>query len=119
MRIYSAIAVLSVLTACGGGGNKPAPIVVVGASGGNNTAAPSGWVEGQYDSYRSLEGFCANPRSDSSYGDRVGSITDENFWIRSYSNDTYLWYQELDDIDTGTVDSTAEYFDLMKTDALT
>ncbi|MGB1807357.1 MAG: S41 family peptidase, partial [Porticoccaceae bacterium] len=120
MRIYSAIAVLSLLTACGGGGgNKPAPLVVVGTGGGNNTAAPSGWVEGQYDSYRSLEGFCANPRSDGSYGDRVGSITDENFWIRSYSNDTYLWYRELDDIDPGTVDSTAEYFDLMKTDALT
>lgn len=122
MRFYSAIATLSILTACGGGGGSSAPSVFVPVnSGGGSTVvtAASGWVEGEYDSIGSLEGLCANPRPDASFGDRSGSITDENFWIRSYSNDTYLWYRELDDIDPGTIDTTAQYFDLMKTDELT
>jgi hypothetical protein len=120
MRIYLAMAVLSVLTACGGGsgGSKPA-FVPVSTGGGTTTTPSSGWVAGQYDSISSLEGFCASPRPSGEYSDLQGNITDENFWIRSFSNDTYLWYRELDDIDPGTVDSTAEYFDLMKTDAVT
>ena len=122
MRIYGAIAALSVVTSCGGGGggnNITVPVAAAIGGGSTATTPSSGWIEGQYDSARSLEGFCANPRADSAYGDRVGSITDENFWIRSYSNDTYLWYRELDDIDPGTIDSTGQYFELMKTDALT
>ena len=47
--------------------------------------------------------------------DTQGDVTDENFWIRSYSNDTYLWYSELPDIDPGTVNSAEDYFDLMVT----
>ena len=46
-------------------------------------------------------------------------MVDENFWIRSFSNDTYLWYSDIVDVDPGTVDDRLDYFDLMKTDALT
>lgn len=123
MRVYSTLMALSLVTACGGGGggggSTPVVLAPTGNGGTSPSASASGWVEGQYESIRSLEGLCAMPRADVSFGDRAGSITDENFWIRSYSNDTYLWYRELDDIDPGTVDSTAEYFELMKTDALT
>ncbi|CAI8280563.1 MAG: Uncharacterised protein [SAR92 bacterium MED-G29] len=122
MRTYLTLGLLSLLAACGGGsgGSQPTQVAVGASSGGATTSTPSsGWVQGQYDSIRNLESMCASPRSDTSYGDVQGSVTDENFWIRSFSDDTYLWYSELDDIDPGTIDSAAEYFELMKTDALT
>jgi len=103
------------LAACGGGGG-----------GGNTTVPPvtvdpsSGWVAGQYEDWRSnsMRNICSNPRTTGGYSDTQGSVTDENFWIRSYSNDTYLWYSELPDIDPGTVDSTEDYYNLMVTDGL-
>ena len=85
-------------------------------------AAPSsasGWMEGSYDPRQNFASSCADPRAGGSYSDRQGSVVDENFWIRSYSDDTYLWYRELKDVDPGSVNSTAAYFDLMKTDAVT
>jgi len=102
-----------ILAACGGGGgNTAVPPVTVDPG--------SGWVAGQYEDWRlnSMRNICANPRTTGGYSDTQGSVTDENFWIRSYSNDTYLWYSELPDIDPGTVNSNQDYFDLMVTDGL-
>ena len=62
-----------------------------------------------------MGGICANPRDN---GDIQGTITNENFWIRSFSDDTYLWYNDLPDVDPASVSSTEAYFDLMKTTAL-
>ena len=122
MRIISTLAATLVLTACGGGGgsnnNTPAPGGNTGGGTGSGSGSGSGWVTGQYDSISSLENLCENPRTEGGYGDRSGSITDENFWIRSYSDDTYLWYAELPDIDPGTVSTTREYFAQMKTSEL-
>ena len=105
-----------ILTACGGGGG----------GAGNSSVPPvsvdpgSGWVAGQYDDWRlnTVRNVCANPRTTGGYSDSSGSVTDENFWIRSYSNDTYLWYSELPDVDPGTVNNTEDYFELMITDGL-
>lgn len=44
---------------------------------------------------------------------------DENNWLRSWSNHTYLWYDEIVDRDPGLYDDPLEYFDLLKTTALT
>ena len=91
-----------------------------GMGGSINVPSASGWVAGQYDDWRSnsMRNICENPRMNGDYNDTRGTITDENNWIRSYSNDTYLWYSELDDIDPGTVSSTKGYFDLMRTNGL-
>ena len=78
----------------------------------------SGWVEGEYGDAFDYDAQCASPRVGSQFSDVQGSVTDENFWIRAYSFDTYLWYDEIEDVDPGTVDSTQIYFDLMKTEAL-
>ena len=106
------VIVAILLSACGGGGNTTVPPVTVGPG--------SGWVAGQYEDWRSnsMRNICANPRTTGGYSDTQGSVTDENFWIRSYSNDTYLWYSELPDIDPGTVDNPEDYFNLMVTDGL-
>ena len=120
MKVWPIFGLSLMLTACGGGSsNQPEVPPPSGSQGGANTGSGSGWVAGQYDPIRDLEAICANPRSSGGYNDLLGTTTDENFWIRSFSNDTYLWYRELEDIDPGTIDTTEEYFDLMRTDALT
>ena len=90
------LAITIVIAGCGGGG-------------GSSSADPppaSGWVAGEYDDWRltSMRNICENPRNTADT-DTQGTVTDENNWIRSYSNDTYLWYSELSDIDPGTVSS--------------
>ena len=56
-----------------------------------------------------FEGFCADPSKGSQ-----GLYTDENNWLRSWSHETYLWYDEIKDQDPACC-STPVYFDLMKT----
>lgn len=97
LRLLTFTACIALLNACGGGG------------GGNSGATPSnntndGWVAGVYDDASTFEDRCANPRSGTDpstgnlYADRLGSAVDEKNWLRSWSNDTYLWYQELPDL---------------------
>ena len=62
---------------------------------------------------------CQNPRSNSYYQDLIGTYEDENNWIRSWSHETYLWYSELPDINPSTVVNPTEYFEQMKTTAIT
>ena len=69
--------------------------------------------------------LCGSPRSGtdpfdgSTYPDQQGSFADENNFLRSISNDRYLWYDEIDDVNPDSyADSAAQvldYFNLMKT----
>ena len=67
---------------------------------------------------------CAVPRSGidpatgASFLDQLGATVDENNFLRSYSNDTYLWYDEIVDQDPD-LSTTPDYFELLKTDAAT
>ena len=115
------------LTACGGGsggsGSGPTPPIanIVDdpiVDDGSDTADGSGWEPGVFESMDTFAAMCANPRS-GGFPDIEGTLTDENDWLRSMSNDTYLWYDEIDDVDPGTIDNALDYFDLMKTFALT
>ena len=66
---------------------------------------------------RDYAGLCANPRPDEP-DDRQGTFVDENNWLRSWSNDLYLWYDEIVDVDP-VLHPTSRYFDLMRTFATT
>lgn len=57
--------------------------------------------------------FCADP-SKAFYRSSQGIYTDENNWLRSWSNETYLWYDEIKNQDPDCC-STPIYFNLMKT----
>ena len=81
----------------------------------------SGWVQGRFEPASQFKDFCANPRTSSGgnlYPDMPGEVLDENNWLRSWSNDLYLWYDEIVDRDPGLY-STPEYFDLLRTFELT
>lgn len=101
------------LAACGGGGGG-------GATGGNG----SGWTPGVFLDADTFRAQCVSPRSGTNpqtgqpWPDVAGTRTDENNFLRSYSNDTYLWYDEIVDRDPSQF-ATLEYFHLLKTEATT
>ena len=68
---------------------------------------------------------CAAPRSGidpttgMSFVDGKGSLLDEQLWLRSWTNDLYLWYREVPDLDPRSFKTALDYFDVLKTDAIT
>ena len=66
---------------------------------------------------RDFAALCANPRS-GNFPDRQGTFVDENNWLRSWSNNLYLWYDEIVDVDP-VLHPTPRYFELMRTFATT
>ncbi len=112
--------ILGVLTASGGCG---------GGGGGGSSTPPSsstppattpatGFDAGQFQASSQFKNFCAIPRNGANIPDRQGTTTDENNWLRSWSNELYLWYNEITDQNPRNF-TTAGYFDRMKTSALT
>jgi C-terminal processing protease CtpA/Prc len=96
------VAGLFTLTACGGSGSSNVSTIFGGNGGSTDTAS---WVAGEFTSYASLANQCEAGS---------GSAMAEKLWLRSYSNDTYLWYDEILDQDP-TPFSILEYFDELVT----
>jgi len=91
------------LTGCGGsssdsGGDS-------GTSGGGNSGTPQ-WVSGVFAPDSELAGQCTSD-----------SDLTEKLWLRSWSNDTYLWYNEITDVDPAPF-SVLSYFEQLKTQEL-
>ncbi len=134
--VITLVAILGVISACGGGGGSNAPAAPPVAStpppaptpdptpDGNPAPAPDdGFTPGVYEPLQNYAQLCANPRtgasaSGTSFPDSQGTTADENNWIRSWSNYLYLWYGEITDVNPSS-QSTPEYFRLMKTFATT
>ncbi|MEE8397479.1 MAG: S41 family peptidase, partial [Desulfobacterales bacterium] len=82
------------------------------------------WVAGEFAPASDFKALCVSPRSGTNpatglpYPDEAGTVLDENNWLRSWSNDLYLWYDEIVDRDPADY-TTPEYFDLLKTFATT
>ena len=108
------------LECSGAGGNTSQSIIVTGVA-----ALRSTWTAGEYEDWSLFSGLCENPRSgnDSSSGlpwaDVQGTTLDENNWLRSWSNDLYLWYNEITDRDPSNYDDPISYFSVLKTFATT
>ena len=81
----------------------------------------SGWVSGVFLPASTFAAQCRDPRTGNDprngrpWPDVQGRTVDENNWLRSWSNDTYLWYDEIVDRDPGLYDDPLDYFDLLKT----
>ncbi|TLZ32787.1 MAG: peptidase [Gammaproteobacteria bacterium] len=102
--------------ACSGGG---------GGGGGGSTGSMGGgtsWTPGVYMPESHFAAQCAAPRSGSDpvtgqpYPDVAGTAVDENNWLRSWTNDLYLWYSEAPDLNPANY-TTAAYFPLLKSSA--
>ena len=120
-RLYPALVVTlaAALGACGGssGGN--------GNGGGGGGGSGGNWSPGVFLDASTFAARCAAPRSGTDpatnqpYPDIQGTTTDENNFLRSWSNDTYLWYDEIVDQDPALFDDPLVYFDELQTDELT
>jgi C-terminal processing protease CtpA/Prc len=97
------------LASCGGGG---------GGGGGGGPGPPSGggWQSGVFQPSSNFDAMCVNPRPGTT--DRSGTRTDENNWLRSWTNELYLWFGEVTDRNPANY-ATEDYFDLLKTNAVT
>jgi carboxyl-terminal processing protease len=112
-RLCGAIA-LTALAACGGGGGGGG-----GGDGGGGDPGGGSWVPGQFLPSDSFKAMCESPRTGTS--DLQGTVLDENNFLRSYSNETYLWYDEIVDQDPSLpqFDSPLDYFDVLMTNETT
>ncbi|HEX7062025.1 MAG TPA: S41 family peptidase [Woeseiaceae bacterium] len=98
------IAALTALAACGsGGGGEPDT-----GDGGSND-----WKPGVFKPSSSFAGRCESPRAGTT--DLEGSVLDENNFLRSYSDETYLWYDEIVDQNPASFTSALAYFDELVT----
>ena len=85
----------------------------------------SGWEPGVFLDSSTFRNLCQNPRAGTDpatgqpFPDIQGETLDENNFLRSYSDDTYLWYDEIVDQDPGLFDDPLVYFEELRTTALT
>ena len=110
MKSHSLFAVLvfplfASLSGCGGGGSM-AGNPGGGGGGGSNTFLPAS----------NFDQMCVAPRPGTS--DVRGTVTDQNNWLRSWTNDTYLWFNEVSYPNPASY-ATDVYFGLLKTNATT
>lgn len=114
------------LTACGGGGGTSSPQAPVAQQPSPPISQPVGntWTQGQFAPASQFKSQCAAPRSGSDangtpFTDQAGTLSDELFWLRSWSDETYLWYNEITDRDPDGFTNKLSYFDELKTTATT
>jgi carboxyl-terminal processing protease len=99
-----------------------------GTSGASGTTGAGGttstYVPGQYLAASNYQAKCANPRagtdpiSGTVYPDAQGTVTDENNYLRSWTHQLYLWFDQVPDLDPSQY-TTADYFPLLKTSEVT
>ncbi|TXT39045.1 MAG: hypothetical protein FD135_2475 [Comamonadaceae bacterium] len=110
------------LVACGGGGGGG-----TSGSGGISTSTGTGTSTinsspatstSTFAASATLANLCVTPRSNTA--DQQGTVADEKAYLRSFVDETYLWYK---DVPSNLVDAnyaTAQaYFDVLKTTAKT
>jgi len=125
MKKYSVSQVLSgvalvcavAIGGCGGGG---------GSNQFVTPPTPSGptWQAGVYEPSENFVAQCIAPRTGTdpftgeSYPDVAGSALTEKLWLRSFTDETYLWFDEVPDNNPDNF-TVAEYFAQLKTTELT
>lgn len=100
--------------------NQPAPSQPSGPQPPSSPAPnPDSYLRyrpGVFASSDDFRHFCADLSEAFDSDSRQGSSSHEKHWLRSWSHETYLWYDEIEDVDpTDDEHTTSWYFHLMKT----
>jgi hypothetical protein len=114
LRLSLSAAALAVLASCGGGGGGT-PVL-----GGTSIGLPAS---------STLAEQCAVPRTGNDpitgvpYTDTQGSVATEKAYLRSWIDETYLWYQDVRALPSTTLDpsgyaTAVDYFNALKTPLL-
>ena len=115
IRNLAVVTLFTMLVACGGGDGGG------GGKLGNPGGGGADWQPGVFLDADTFFNQCQSPVGTDpftgvAYG--AGSTLDENNFLRSFSNDTYLWYDEIPDQDPGLFSSPLIYFDELRTSGL-
>jgi carboxyl-terminal processing protease len=120
---------IAILSACGGGGGSGSG---ASASAGSPApppappppappAPPAGWVQGQFQPESKFAAMCTTPRTgidpgtQKAFPDVQGTLSDELNWLRSWTNDLYLWFDEVTDQNPANFATDAAYFPVLVT----
>ena len=114
MKKYSpllvAAALLPLLSGCGGGGGGGGATTAAAAPAVPPVATAAEWTV--------LANRCENPRPGTV--DVRGSLMDELKWLRSFYDETYLWYRELPtNLRLENYTRAVDFFDVYKSSAVT
>jgi carboxyl-terminal processing protease len=118
--LLAAIPAMTLLGSCGGGGGSGTT-----STTGSGGTGGTGWVQGQFTPESTFAAQCVAPRTGTDpatskpYADRPGTLLNELNWLRSWTNDLYLWYSEVQDQNPANFSTDASYFDVLKTTATT
>jgi carboxyl-terminal processing protease len=127
-RSWPALALTSVmflLASCGGGGSSGSGGTTTTTTPPANTGPDTTWVQGQFLPETDFAALCVTPRtgtdpvSGQAYPDKQGNLLDELNWLRSWTNDLYLWYDQVEDQNPANFSTDAAYFAVLKTTATT
>ncbi len=116
------LASLVTVGGCGGGDGSTGSIG--NGSGGSGGTIGGSWTAGVFQPSSSFQNQCASPRTGTDpvtgrrYPDVQGSTLTENNFLRSWTNELYLWYREVPDLNPASY-STPNYFNVLKTTATT
>jgi C-terminal processing protease CtpA/Prc len=101
MRKLFSVALSLLLVACGGGGGSS-------GSGGGSAAITS------FAASSTLANLCAAPRPNTA--DTQGTMADEKSYLRSFVDETYLWYKDVpSNLNAASYATPQAYFDVLKT----
>lgn len=102
------------------------PLLLAGCGGGGGGGSSTAVVQNAgFPASSTLAAQCIAPRNGSSpvtgvaYPDRAGSAVTEKAWLRSWTNELYLWYREVPDPDPSGFATVLDYFGVLKTTAKT
>jgi carboxyl-terminal processing protease len=112
------IALVLTTSSCGGGGSdggSPAPTPNPPSAPNPPSPPPAAgipWSLGVFQPASSFAARCAAPRPGST--DLPGSALEERHWLRSWTNELYLWYSEVPDSNPALTADVLAYFDLLQ-----
>lgn len=112
------------LVSCGTGGDSEPVLGSGSGSGGSVSGDHLTWQKGVFKDESHYKHYCKAPRTGVNsegkpYPDKSGSTLHELHWLRSWSHNTYLWYNEIVDRDISTFTRPETYFKTLKTFAVT
>jgi len=78
------------------------------------------WMAGIFEASSRFEDRCEVVRSGvdiegNVFPDLAGSLLEEKFWLRSWTDETYLWNDEVVDRDPASFNDKLAYFDVLRT----
>jgi hypothetical protein len=128
--LCAGLATAFTLAACGGGGGDTGTLAGGTTPPPASTIPPAGSGEPDVrtlgDAFSTYWNLCAKPRSGidpytgKPYPDRQGTLRDELTFLRAWSHQYYLWYNEIPaDFKMADFTDPIAYFDKLKTPVLT